>query len=316
MSILSSLLLSIGALAVSVNLYRLSRFIYIYNRSSSLGRYCHADGNKQAWALVTGGSQGIGRALVSELANRGFNVVVHGRNEKKLQGIIDELATEFPDRKFRIAVLDACLEGQKLIDGIRAVVEDLKDINLTVLINNVGGPPPAMKPVWNTFDRISAKDNDDMLSMNLRFPTQLTAALLPDLLKHQPSLIATIGSLTEEGSPYLTMYGGSKAFLMAWCKALAREMQAEGQDVEVLGIRTAEVTNTSSNSKPATWMMPDAKRYASALLDRVGCGQVLINGYWSQALVKAFADTVPDPVFASVLTQAMKREMAKEQKKV
>jgi 17beta-estradiol 17-dehydrogenase / very-long-chain 3-oxoacyl-CoA reductase len=304
------LLLCLGALSASVTVFRLLRFIYIYTRPSSISRYCHVKANKPAWALVTGASDGIGLALSHELAYRGFNVVVHGRNEVKLQGIVDTLTKEFPERSFRYAAVDACLPGQELIERLKTVVDSLKDINLTVLVNNIGGPPSQNETHYTSFDKTVLNDNENMMALNIRFPTQLTGAILPVLLKHQPSLILTIGSMAEEGNAWLTVYSGSKGFQTSWCKGLAREMKAEGRDVEVLSIRTGQVTDVSHNQKQATMLMPTAKTYASAVLDRVGCGQAIVNGYWSQAMVKAFVDTVPDSMFSRILEKAMRRQIA------
>lgn len=272
-------LFSIGVIYSVVNLYRLVRFIHVYTRTSSLPRYLHASssGNK-AWALVTGASDGIGLQLVRELASRGFNVVLHGRNKVKLDKIIIGLSQDFSSTEFKAVVLDASLSGDALIQGLVKVVSEIKHLNLTVLVNNVGGPPAVAIPAFVTFDKSTTEINNAWIDMNARFPVQLTHLLLPTLLAHQPALIVTLSSMADEGNPWLTMYSGSKAFIMSWCKGLAREMKAEGRDVEVLGIRTAQVTGASQNTKKPTLVMPDAKVYAKAVLDKVGCGMILVNG--------------------------------------
>ena len=65
--------------------------------SSGLPKYLRKtpDGGA-SWALVTGASDGIGRALSSEVAARGFNVLIHGRNESKLSNVREELAAVYP----------------------------------------------------------------------------------------------------------------------------------------------------------------------------------------------------------------------------
>lgn len=315
----SKFVFTLGLTVVGLNVIKIAHFIYVYFiRSSSIGRYRHIDGGQPAWALVTGASDGIGFALVRQLAHRGFNVVLHGRNQQKLEGRREELAKEFLDRSFRIVIADGVVPGSDLIQQINTLADNVKGLNLTVLINNAGGPPPVAEGenLYNTIDKSTASNNDGWLSLNVRFPMQLTAALLPNLLKHQPSLVINVGSMADLGNPWLTVYSGSKAFLMTWSKALAREMNAEKRDVEVIGIETAKVTGVGGRQDPATLFMPDAKTYAAAVLDRVGCGragQVVLNGYWSQGVMRAFMLRIPDWLASIFLTEAMREIILEEQ---
>ena len=167
-------------------------------------------------------------------------MILHGRNPSKLSSIQSGLRKEFPAVEFRIAVADATLLGLDAQARVSAIVHELKGLKLKILINNVGGVPTTVLPRYKTFDETSTKDNDDMLSMNVGFPTQLTAALLPKLLENQPSLIMAFGSMADAGMPYISPYSGCKAFLMAWVRGLRREMLVKGRDVEILGILTGE----------------------------------------------------------------------------
>jgi len=76
---------------------------YLY--PSGLPKYLrqHANGDN-SWALVTGATDGIGHALCHELSARGFNIVLHGRNEAKLTRVREEFETAHPQRHFRTVV--------------------------------------------------------------------------------------------------------------------------------------------------------------------------------------------------------------------
>ena len=305
----------IGTWCISMVARNVAKYIHVYVRQSSIGRYRHQDG----WALVTGATEGIGKALARELALRGFNVVVHGRNLRKLETLTSELSKEFSALKFRSVVADVTLIGQESKKQIEQIVNDLEDVNLTVLVNNVGGTPSSIVPRFKPLDQTTFSENDDTLAMNVGFPTQLTTALLPSLIKHQPSLIITLGSMADYGNPWISIYSGSKAFLLSWCRALAREMKLEGRDIEVLGILTGEVTDCAHNKRPATLRMPDAKSYARAVVDKVGCGEMVVNGYWFQGIMKALVDRLPASVVTTALINAMrqqKREYEKAQKSI
>jgi 17beta-estradiol 17-dehydrogenase / very-long-chain 3-oxoacyl-CoA reductase len=313
------LFVTIGVLPTALFAFRLVRFIHTYTRASSIARYCHSDGEDSAWALVTGASDGIGLALSREIAQRGFNVVLHGRNQVKIEGRRGQLAKEFPGRKFRTVIADAATPGTKMLGDVERVATSLQDINLTVLINNVGGSP--LTPGESAFSRFDETDlftSDGWISLNGRFPTHLTAALLPNLLKHQPSLIINISSMADEGSPWISTYSGAKGLLLSWSKGLAREMRAEERDIEVLVIETGKVTGVGWKDAPASFFEPHATTYAAAVLDRVGCGRLVVNGYWTQGLLISILMCLPESLLGGMLikgTRRARQDMAKESKR-
>ena len=196
----------IGACYLILTIQNVLRYIYTYTRSSALLRYREAD----AWALVTGATEGIGLALSTELARQGFNVVVHGRNPQKLVTVRKNLSKDFPALKFRVAVADAMVLGSEARIQIEKIARDLRGVKQKVLINNVGGAPIFTVPRFKSFDQTTSQDNDDMLALNVGFPVQLTAALMPALVENQPSLIITLGSMADYGSPCSSILWSSR----------------------------------------------------------------------------------------------------------
>jgi len=304
-----------GAFWTSILLSRVLRWIWIYARPSSIGRYLHQTDGKPAWALVTGASDGIGRALSRESARRGFNVLLHGRNPAKLEAVVADLRKQFPERTFRTLIANAMAEESEMKREIEGLVEEVKDLNLTVLINNVGGMPSSVKTRFASFDKSTWSDTADNIALNAIFPAQLTRALLPRLIVNQPSLIMALGSMADYGQPYLAIYGGTKAFIMAWCRGLARELAVEKLDIEVLGIVTAEVTAVSHNFRKANIIMPSSWTYAKHVFDRVGCGRVVINGYWSHGILRSVLDRLPDSVVGFILMGGMKVQKEEDAKR-
>ncbi|OIW34188.1 putative oxidoreductase,short chain dehydrogenase, partial [Coniochaeta ligniaria NRRL 30616] len=293
------LLTALGFLTAAKAAYSILDFIYFYLKPSQLHRYLHPsrDGSKQPWALVTGATDGIGKALAHELASHGFNVVIHGRNATKLAAVEAELRSAHPGRVFRTLRVDAgrvpcvgCLEQQKdsgLPPGVAAAVDfdsilaSLSDIHLTVLVSNAGG---AAHPVYRTLDEMSAADITANVSLNALFPLHLLARLIPSLTRNAPSLVIAIGSLADNGLPFLSSYGPSKSFLMSLAGCVARDMRVEGCDVEVVGMRAGRVTGVSHQKTEASWFLPDARTFARAALGRVGCGRAECVPYWGHAV--------------------------------
>ena len=287
---------TVGIISMSLLTIRVLRFVHLYARPSSLKRYLHGD---DTWAFVTGASDGIGRGFAHELAQNGFNVVLHGRNATKLEDAKAQLQNQFPKLDFRILIADASSTSYQQINELVASIDDL---HLTVLINNVGGAI-TVAPLEDT----TSEDVDAIMNMNARFPTQLTKTLLPKLTQMKtPSLIMNIGSMGDFCVPYATIYGGSKGFNMTWSSSLAMELRSEGKNVEVLAISVGRVTDVSHNKKGASFFTPSASTMAKAALQRVGCGKPVVVGYVGHALQKFLVGFLPFSITSRAVTSLMK----------
>lgn len=299
----------LGGIWTAYQVYNVLRFVNLhFVRRSSLPRYQH--GLTRSWALITGASDGIGRGFAEELCQRGFNVVLHGRNEKKLQGVKAELLRQWPESEIRIIVIDAAYTDR---NAVEAVAIQLQDINLTVLINNVGGAGP-IKKTWETLANRSGADVDVFMDLNARFPTQITRVVLPMMLKNKPSLILNVGSAAGEfPAAYATVYSGSKNFNKAWSWSLGAELKAEKQDVEVLTVLVGMVQSGSAQ-RATSFLVPTSRRMAAASLNMVGCGKSAIWAYWPHALQFGVLGMLPDWFTEKAVINIALKEKAIEEK--
>jgi 17beta-estradiol 17-dehydrogenase / very-long-chain 3-oxoacyl-CoA reductase len=131
--------LGLGAITATSLSLRIARFVHLYFiHKSTIGRYLHPKEN--AYALVTGSSDGIGLSTSRKLLECGFNVVLHGRNPEKLEKLRTQLSQDFPDRKV-LAVAAPANDAVPAVAKIVSFVEKLQQSGgrLTVLVNNVGG---------------------------------------------------------------------------------------------------------------------------------------------------------------------------------
>ena len=302
---ISQISIWIGFITASYITLRFLRFIYLYSRPSSIKRYLYGI---NPWALVTGASDGIGRGIAQELATKGFNVILHGRNPDKLERTKIQLQKEHSNVRFRTAVLNASTATSQQIDDL---VASLDGLNLTILVNNVGGGVK-IQPL----ERCSPEEVDFAMNVNARFPAQLTRALLPKLARPDgPTLIMNIGSLADSGVPYATIYGGSKAFNMAMSSSLGAEVKVEGRDIEVLAIPIGRVTDCAHNEEPSSFFTPPARTMARACVDRVGCGRKVAVGYVGHAVQKLIIESLPSFVFEMLVVPNMKERKEKDERK-
>jgi 3-oxoacyl-[acyl-carrier protein] reductase len=172
-------------------------------------------------AVVTGASQGIGRAIAKELAIEGVKVFATARNEHMLDSLKDEVIAAGGVEPFTFVQDFAAEEGpQKIAD---AAHRSLGQVD--ILINNAGRSAPmdasGDEEIWHT-------------SMTLDFdrPRQLTQLLLPHFIEHKSGVILNLASTYE-----LRMINGSavaKAAIVVWSKQLAGQLGQYGIRVNCL----------------------------------------------------------------------------------
>ncbi|KAK8062493.1 hypothetical protein PG997_014590 [Apiospora hydei] len=272
--------------------YDLLHAVIPYLRPSKLDRYLETKDGKTPWALVTGSNSGIGKSFADELAARGFNIVLLGRSKEKLRAAKAELKAKHPSRKFRTIVTlpGQCTDPHKV--SFPDIAKQVEDITLNVLVNNLGGAMPRAE--FGTIDYYTPAELTEHINVMATFPTLLTGALFPALLRNGPGLVINIGSFADEGVPYLPTYGPTKAFMMTSSKELAREVQCEGRDVEILGLRVGLVSGTNLNKKKPSLFEPHADDFVKSALARVGCGRMVIGAYVPHALQMGLMGLLPE----------------------
>jgi 17beta-estradiol 17-dehydrogenase / very-long-chain 3-oxoacyl-CoA reductase len=298
-----------GLVTVLYIAYHFLCFVVLYTRPSKLRRYLHnSHEGKPPWAMITGASDGIGKALAHELALHGFNVVLHGRNATKLAAVEVTLRANHPDRDFRVLVADAshlpctsCMESSDekaaVSDttdttpiSISRIVQALSDLHLTVLINNAGAPgSPKHLPLESYAQGMVLGQTN----LNCIFPLLLTAALLPQLQNTAPALLLNVGSQGDLCPPLTNFYGPAKAMLMHLAVVVAREQQLARSGVEVLGVRAGETTGTVDRTWEPSLLEPPADVMARAILARVGCGRRVVVGWWRHAVLENVMLSLP-----------------------
>jgi len=175
-------------------------------------------------ALVTGASQGIGRACAVELARAGATVAIAARNEAKLSEAVAEI--ERSGGKAAAFVLDIASD-ESIKACAKAVLERYGKVE--ILVNNAGitrdGLMMAMKRA----------DWDDVLGTNLTGAFLLTQALLRPMLKNRWGRIINISSVVgRTGQAGQVNYAASKAGLIGFTWSMAREVASRGITVNAV----------------------------------------------------------------------------------
>lgn len=277
-------LAAVGAFYATNFLTKLVSFSYLhFLRPSKLHKYATAPDGSPSWALVTGSSDGLGLGFATELLANGFNVILHGRNPAKLEGIRSLLLRTYPKRQIDILVLDAQTDTQDP-GKFSALTARFSDKHITMLVNNVGGPGGAHPLCSPHADRTPGHDRI-ALDINVCFALEMTRAILPLLTRHgQPACVLNVGSgAARLPTPYIAVAGATKAFVEAWSKSLATEMVAEGHTQVEVRYELVGMCSTSQK-RLASWLVPEGRAYAKKSLGLVGAGRRVVWGYWPHAL--------------------------------
>jgi 17beta-estradiol 17-dehydrogenase / very-long-chain 3-oxoacyl-CoA reductase len=278
--------LGIGIVTCLCLLYKFIKFIRPYIRPSGLRKYLIPD----AYALVTGATDGIGKAIAIALAARGFNVILHGRNSDKLMAVENEIKSIQPDCKIISLLHDGSKNSQMDISMITA-------LPITVLVNNVGVGP------INELIHFTNQQIDETITLNTTFPSQLTRNILPHLNEY--ALILNVSSYAGLiPPPFLAIYAATKAYNNAFSVSLARELDNK----EVISLITGSV-HTGSNKKPVSFVRPTASTYAKHVLRIVGWGSKVIMPYWPHAVQTFIISLLPGRLIDTASKNAIKKEM-------
>jgi 3-oxoacyl-[acyl-carrier protein] reductase len=186
-------------------------------------------------ALVTGASQGIGRACAMELAKQGAVVALAARNLDKLAEVAAEIAAA--GGTAHAFALDVSNE-ESIKECAKAVIAHCGGVN--ILVNNAGITRDILAL------RMKRKDWDDVLTTNLTGAFLMTQAVMSQMVKSRWGRIINVTSVVGEmGQAGQANYAASKAGLIGLTKSLARELASRTITVNAVAPGFIETAMTS-----------------------------------------------------------------------
>jgi len=196
-------------------------------------------------ALVTGGAQGIGRAIAEELAAAGAVIALADVNEAKLAETVAEMKAQGIDA----SAFTVNVSNQESIEaGAKAILEKFGKVE--ILVNNAGITRD------NLMLRMKPADWDLVLSINLTGAFLLTQALLSPMLKNRWGRIVNIASVVgRAGQAGQVNYAASKAGLIGLTRSLAREVASRNITVNAVAPGFIETPMTAVLSEEVSKAM-------------------------------------------------------------
>jgi short-subunit dehydrogenase len=174
------------------------------------------------WALVTGASAGIGKALAEELARGGTNLVLTARRRDRLDALAQQLSSE---HKIQTKIFLADLVQP---DAPQKIFQFTKDegLEIDLLINNAGFG------AYGEFHSVEPHRLIEMVQVNCSAMVYLTRLFLPEMVARRRGDILILASTASfQGVPYISTYAATKAFDLIFAEGLAEETKPYGVHV-------------------------------------------------------------------------------------
>ncbi len=179
---------------------------------------------ERKYALVTGASMGIGRAMAYELASQNINLLLVSLEGEGLPELCEDIMSKYD--------VDAHYFETDLsqYDSVYEVARwAISDYSVNILINNagIGGT--------RAFESVTTEYIDSIIQVNIRATSLLTRLLLPELKKQDKAYILNVASMASF-SPfaYKTVYPASKAFVYSFSRGLHEELKGSNVFISVI----------------------------------------------------------------------------------
>lgn len=176
-----------------------------------------------SWAVVTGASQGIGRALALDLARRGYPIILIARRAE----VLEDIATTIRDRyKVEVEVMPSDLADPELR---KDTVAKLRQRNVSILCNNAG------TATFGPFINLDPEGETKQVQLNSLAVHDLVLAVLPGMVDRHAGAILNVGSAAGNMAiPHNATYTASKAFVNTFSESLRGELKGSGINVTLL----------------------------------------------------------------------------------
>ena len=192
---------------------------------------------KNKTAIITGASDGIGKAIAESLAKNSVKTLLISRDEKKLLNLKLHLKKKYSSKVEILAgdVKDTDLP-KKIINSRKLYFK-----NCDILINNAGGPPPG------SFLDHSEETWNEYFNQNLLSIIRLTKLVVPQMKKNKWGRVVNItSSLAKEPTPNMVLSATMRAGVSAFTKAISTELASKGITVNTVcpgGVLTDRLIN-------------------------------------------------------------------------
>ncbi|XP_075401971.1 very-long-chain 3-oxoacyl-CoA reductase [Tenrec ecaudatus] len=298
----------VGAGTVAYLALRISYSVFMAIKVWGLANETGVGPGLGEWAVVTGGTDGIGKSYAEELAKRGMKVVLISRSQDKLNHVSSEIREKFKVETKTIAV---DFGSQDIYEKIKA---GLAGLQIGVLVNNVG----MSYEYPEYFLDIPDLDNiiKKLININVTSVCKMTQLVLPAMVERSKGVILNISSASGiKPTPLLAIYSATKAFVDFFSQCLHEEYKRKG--IFVQSVLPFYVATKLSKIRKPTLDKPSSDTYVKAAIQTIGI-QSRTNGYLIHSLLNSFISLLPSWMYFKIvmnINKAIRAQYLRKAKK-
>jgi len=261
------------------------------------------------WAVVTGATDGIGKAVAMELARKGMSILLISRTESKLVDTKKEIKDACPGVDVEHIAIDFGAFDDAKKAAVATRVKGL-DGGVGVLVNNVGMSYSFPKFFHELDDSAVAS----LVDLNINSTLGMTRIVLPAMVERKSGCVVNISSGSSlSACPLLAQYAAAKTFINSLTASLAAEYESKG--VHFQSQVPLFVTTKLAKIRHPSLTTPTPKGFAKASVASMGYER-LVSPYWCHALILWVLSLLPsiaiDKIMMGTHLPLRKRGLKKE----
>lgn len=261
------------------------------------------------WALITGSTDGIGKAFAFQLAQRGLNLILISRTKERL----DDVSNEIRKMNATIQIKTIPIDFSQDSKIYSTIIDQIKGLQIGVLINNVG--MSYHYPEY--FDQIENNEEfiEKMIRLNVISVANLTEIILPEMIERHRGLIINVSSIAgRRPTPLVSLYSGTKRFVDLFSRSLSAECLSRG--VFVQSLCPGYVVTKLSGIRKSSLISPTPEQFVSSSLNQLT--RTMTTGYWSHEIQELISSILPEWISnrltMSILMGVRRKALKKHQK--
>lgn len=258
--------------------------------------------NRKEYALITGGTRGIGYELAKLFAKDGYNLVIVARSEEDLARVSGEIR-----QQFKVEVITKAKDLFK-VENAFDLYNELKADNLPieVLVNDAG------QGLYGQFIETNIYRELDIINLNISSLVVLTKLFLKDMVNMGKGKILNLSSIASKTpGPWQSVYHGTKAFVQSFTEAIRSETKELGVTITALLPGATDTGFFSAAGMTSSKIVQEEKlddpaKVAQHGFDALMSGDDMVVSGTKNKLQVALSNVTPD----NALADKMKKKQA------
>jgi len=245
------------------------------------------------WAVVTGATDGIGKAYAFALAKKGMSILLISRTESKLKDVKKELeAKNYDGVEVSYLVCDYSKFDEAAQEKVAKVVQELE---VGILVNNVG--ISYRYPMY--FMELTDIEVKNLMTMNIDSTVWMSRMVLTGMLERKKGAIVNISSASAMYDlPLLAEYSGSKSFIEKFSRALNAEYKSKGVTCQC---QVPFYVATKLAKMRKGLMIPSPSEFVALGIRWVGYDDCVVSPFLLHAIQGWVLDILPNSLVSSII---------------